>query len=100
MASLTDYQEQTRSRYIIRGILINATRRVICYSQSIYNDERLELMEYAGLQLDVREATVEQVDVQERYDNAAILILDDDSGLIDTTSIYTHMCRAINLTRA
>ena len=57
MAPLTDYQEQTISQNIIRNILINETRRVICYDQPIYNDERLELMEYAGLQLNVREAT-------------------------------------------
>ena len=82
MAPFTDYQEQTRSRNIIRETLINATRRVICYDQPIYDDEHLELMEYAGLQLDVREATVDLVLVQERYDNAAILIVDDDSQLL------------------
>ena len=81
MAPLTDYQEQTRSRNIIRDELINATRRVICYHQPIYDDERLELMEYAGFQLDVREATV-LVEVQERYDYAAIQIVDDDSQLL------------------
>ena len=81
MVPFTDYQEQTRSRNIIRNVLINATRRVVCYNQPIYNDERLELMEYAGFQLDVREATVVLVQVQEQYDNAAILILDDDSEL-------------------
>ena len=79
MAPLTDYEEQTRSRNRIRNLLINATRRIICYNQPIYNDERLELSEYAGLQLDVREATVDLVLVQEHYDNAAIRILDDDS---------------------
>ena len=89
MAPLTDYQEQTRSRNIIRNILINATRRVICYNQHIYNDERLELSEYAGLQLDVREATFDLVLVQELYDNAAILILDDDSQLIQ--NVYMHV---------
>ena len=84
MAPQTDYQEQTRSRNIIRSILINATRRVICYDQLIYNDERLEFSEYAGLQLDVREATVGLVLVQERYDNTAILIVDDDSEYVYT----------------
>ena len=82
MAPMTDYQEQTRSRNIIRNILINATGRIICYDQPIYNDARLELMEYAGLQLDVREASVDLVLVQEQYDNAAILIVDDDSQLL------------------
>ena len=82
MALRTDYQEQTRSRNIIRNTRINATRRVVCYNQPIYNDERLELSEYAGLQLDVREASVDLVLVQEHYANAAIQILDDDSELI------------------
>ena len=81
MAPLTDYEEQTRSRNLIRNVFINATRRIICYDQLIYNDEGLELMEYVGLQLDVREASVDLVQVQELYDNAAILILDDDSQL-------------------
>ena len=82
MAPFTDYEEQTRTLNIIRNILINATRRLICYDQPIYNDDRLELMEYAGLQLDVREATVDLVLVQPQYDNAAILIVDDDSQLL------------------
>ena len=82
MAPLTDYEEQTRSRNLIRNTVINATRRVICYDQPVYNDERLELTEYAGLQLNVRDASVDLVLVQEQYDNAAILILDDDSQLL------------------
>ena len=82
MALLTDYEEQTRSRNRIRNTVINATRRVICYDQPIYNDECLELSEYSGLQLDVREASVDLILVQERYDNAAIRIMDDDSQLL------------------
>ena len=78
----TDYEEQTRSQNRIRNEVISAKRRVVCYDQPIYNDARLELMEYAGLQLDVREATVDLVLVQEHYDNAAILIVDDDSQLL------------------
>ena len=35
-----------------------------------------------GLQLDVRDASVELVLVQEQYDNAAILIVDDDGQLL------------------
>ena len=82
IAPLTDYEEQTRSRNLIRNISIYATRRIICYDQSIYSDERLELMEYVGLQLDVRGASVYLVEVQVPYDNAAILIQDDDSQLL------------------
>ena len=82
-----DYEEQTRSRNRIQNTVINATRRVICYDQPIYNDESLELPEYAGLQLSVRDASVGLVLVQKQYDNAAILILDNDSQLIVTTDI-------------
>ena len=92
MAPLTDYEEQTRSQNIIRNILINATRRVICYDQPIYNDERLELSEYAGLQLDVREASVDLVLVQKRYDNAAILIVDDDGELLQKLVLLCDVC--------
>ena len=82
MAPLTDYEEQTESQNRIRNTVINATRRLICYNQPVYNDERLELREYAGLQLSVQNASVGLVLVQEQYDNAAILILDDDSQLL------------------
>ena len=81
-----DYEEQTRSQNRIRNTVISATRRVICYDQPIYNDESLELPEYAGLQLSVRDASVGLVLVQEQYNNAAILILDNDSQLIIVTT--------------
>ena len=94
MALLTDYEEQTRSRNLIRNVFINATR-IICYDQPIYSDERLELMEYVGLQLDVKEASVDIVQVQDQYDNAAILILDNDSQYIYiyTTCFYSSKDR-------
>ena len=80
MAPLTDYQEQTRSRNIIRNTVINATRRVVCYDQPIYDDVRLELPEYAGLTLDVRESpNLIITKVQSMYDQVAIQIVDDDS---------------------
>ena len=84
MDPLTDYEEQTESQNRIRNTFINATRRIVCYNQPVYNDERLELREYAGLQLSVQNASVsvDLVLVQEQYDNAAILILDDDSQLL------------------
>ena len=78
MAPLTDYEEQTRSRNRIRNMFINSTKRTICYDQPIFNDNRLELSEYAGLQLNIRDASVGLVVVQEKYDNAAIWIVDDD----------------------
>ena len=82
MAQLTDYEEQTERRNRIRNMVISAMRRVICYNQPIYDDERLEVSEYMGLQLEVGDATFVLVEAQELYDNAVILILDDDGELL------------------
>ena len=82
MAPLTDYEEQTRSRNRIRNTFINSTTRAICYDQPIFNDNRLESSEYAGLQLNIRDASGGLVLVQEHYDNAAIQIVDDDRQLL------------------
>ena len=79
MAERTDYEEQTRRRNRIRDTIINATRRIICYDQPIYDDVRLEKSEYAGLRLSNRTASIDTVLVEEQYDNAAIKIIDDDS---------------------
>ena len=79
MAPLTDYEEQIMSRNRIRNMVISAMRRVVCYNQPIYNDSRLEVSEYAGLQLAVEDGLSALVEAQVQYDNAVILILDDDS---------------------
>ena len=81
MAPLADYEEQTKSKNRIKNMVISTMRRVICYNQPIYDDARLEASEYTGLQLGVSHATSALVEVQEHYDNAVILILDDDSQL-------------------
>ena len=77
MAPGTDFEEQQLGLNLIRDTVINETRRVICYDLPIYNDMRLEVSEYAGLTLAVRDATVRTV-VRPMYDQVAILILDDD----------------------
>ena len=85
MEPRTDFAEQTEDFNAIVNMRIIATRRIICYSQSIYNDMRLELAEYAGLQLMPRimpsDKNVSSVLtlVELMYDNSAILIMDDDS---------------------
>ena len=53
MAEGTDYAEQTFHVNTIGDQLINATMRIVCYNQPIYDDKRLEVSEYAGLTLDV-----------------------------------------------
>ena len=77
MAPMTDYEEQIRGINHIRNIDINATRRIICYNQPIYDDMRLEMSEYAGLTLDIRDSSVFTV-VRPMYDQVAIEILDND----------------------
>ena len=74
----SDYAQQTRSVNAIDNILISELRRVICYNQSIYDDLIVELDEYAGLTLGVRDNLFNTV-IKLRYDQAAILILDNDS---------------------
>ena len=75
-----DYEEQISGINRIRNDIINATRRIICYNQIIYDDVRLEMMEYAGLTLDIRDSTVRTI-VMSMYDQVAIQIVDDDGKL-------------------
>ena len=79
---MTDYEEQTIGINLITDTVINATRRIICYNQTIYNDMRLEVPEYTGLGL-VPDNVLSTVltEVEPMYDNSAILIIDDDSKL-------------------
>ena len=77
----TDYAQQTRYTNLIDDIIIRQEMRVVCYNQSIYDDLRVELDEYAGLTLGVwdnRFTTVLTL-VEPMYDQASILILDNDS---------------------
>ena len=82
MPERTDYAEQTFGVNAIDDQLLNATRRIVCYNQPIYDDGRLEVSEYAGLTLDVDDniqCTTVRTEVQELYDFASIRICDDDS---------------------
>ena len=76
MVDGTDYAEQTSD--VIE--LLTPVMRIVCYNQSIYDDTRLEVSEYAGLTLGVSEATVLTV-VQPMYDYIAICIQDNDGKL-------------------
>ena len=83
MADGTDYAQQTIGVNVIDDLVINATRRLICYNQPIYDDMRLELDEYAGLTLGVIDKsnilTTVLTEVKSMYDQASILIVDNDS---------------------
>ena len=80
MIPFSDYEQQQRLSNHIRNVGINATRRVICYNQVIYNDTRLEVAEYFGMTLTVQAMppTTALTEVRPMYDQVAILILDDD----------------------
>ena len=77
MSEASDYAQQTSAVNAIDDILISELRRVICYNQSIYDDLIVELDEYSGLTLGVRDKLFTPV-IKLRYDQAAILILDND----------------------
>ena len=78
MSKGSDYAQQTSAVNAIDDILISELRRVICYNQSIYDDLIVEFDEYAGLTLGVTDNLFNTV-IKLRYDQAAILILDNDS---------------------
>ena len=89
MAERTDFAQQTRAVNVIDGIIITEERRIICYNQLIYNDDILELDEYAGLTLGVIEKENEYqipTEVKSMYDQASILILDNDSELLQVVN--------------
>ena len=79
MLERTDFAQQTEPLNAIDDAFITELMRIVCYNQPIYEDLRLELDEYAGLTLGVRETgtTVHTV-VRPMYDEASILIVDND----------------------
>ena len=81
MVEESDFAQQTVSVNAIDDFLITEERRIICYSQPIYEDIRLEPDEYVGLPLRVaeNEQTTVFTTVKSMYDQASILIVDNDS---------------------
>lgn len=80
MIPFSDYEQQLLGFNHITNTVIDATNRVICYSQLIYDDMCLEESEYFGLTLVVRDmVTTVPTDVQPMHNQVAIHILDDDS---------------------
>ena len=79
----SDYAQQTSAVNSIDDILISELTRIICYNQTIYNDITVELDEYIGLQLGVRDNSLTTVltFVRRMYDQASIVITDNDSEL-------------------
>ena len=77
MVSGTDYAEQTLAVNAIDDQVISELMRRVCYNQPIYDDSLVEGSEYFGLSLSVSRATI-LTQVRPMYDQAAILILDND----------------------
>ena len=73
----SDYEEETRFASTIRNTFITEERRQICYNQVIYDDERLELTETAGLGL-VPDDLDTPVEVEPFYGDSVFFIIDDD----------------------
>ena len=72
----TDYEEQISGCNKIRDLYVSENK-TICYNQSIYDDMHLEVSEYAGLTLAVRDG-IALTDVQSGYDYTAIQITDNN----------------------
>ena len=66
--------------------VISELMRRVCYNQSIYDDSLVEGLEYFGLSLSVSQTTV-YTQVQSMYDQAAILIVDND-GQFDNHGLF------------
>jgi hypothetical protein len=85
MAEKSDFQQQTAAINLIDDFLISELMRIVCYNQTIYDDLRLEANEYAGLTLgvvkDMQRTTVLTL-VEELFDQASILIVDDDRAVV------------------
>ena len=83
MADGTDYAKQTPRVNVIDDTFITEEMRLVCYNQPIYEDMHVELDEYAGLTLGVIDNnnmhTTVFTEVKAMYDQASILIVDNDS---------------------
>ena len=80
MAEITDFAQQTQFVNAIDDVTITELMRIVCYNQPIYEDLRLELDEYTGLTLGVNQVgTTVLTLVRSMYDEASILIVDNDS---------------------
>ncbi|CAI8047961.1 hypothetical protein GBAR_LOCUS26512, partial [Geodia barretti] len=51
----SDYVQQTSAVNAIDDTLISEIRRIVCYNQTIYDDQHVELDEYAGLTLGIED---------------------------------------------
>ena len=81
MTPSTDYAAQTIGTNAIDDETITELSRIVCYDQPIYEDVDSEGDEWLGLTLSVDDATVLAI-VRPMYDQAAILIKDNDGNCL------------------
>ena len=86
----SDYAQQTSAVNAIDDTLISEIRRIVCYNQTIYDDQRVELDEYAGLTLGIKDnpLTTVKTRVKPEYDQAAIFLIDNDSKFFTLPKLY------------
>ena len=87
MAPGTDYAQQTLAVNTIDDETITELMRIVCYDQPIYEDLCVEGDEWLGLTLGVDRASSVLTNVRPMYDQAVILILDNDSKFHNSNTI-------------
>ena len=78
MLPLADYQPPIQYFNPIRNTAITKTTRVICYNQTIYDDNRMEHDELFSLTLTVQEYSTSTTQVDPLHSRAIVKIVDDD----------------------
>ena len=78
MNPLADYRTPVQSYNPIMNMVINETTRVICYNQTIYDDNRMEDDELFSLTLTVQEYSASSTQVDPLHSSTIVKIVDDD----------------------
>ena len=87
----TDYAQQTRTINAIDDETIRELMRIVCYNQTIYDDTLVEGDEWLGLTLSVDRSSV-LTNVRPMYDQAAIMIQDNDRRNTMLITLYNLCC--------
>ena len=97
----TDFAQQTPTVNVIDDTFITEVMRLICYNQPIYDDDCVELDEYAGLTLGVIDnnniMTTVLTNVRPMYGQASILIVHNDSESMTVNVCGDVITSGINL---
>ena len=87
----TDYAEQTMFLNAIDDETITELMRIVCYDQPIYDDTLVEGSEWFGLTLNADTSSI-LTKVRPNYDQAAILILDNDGNAAKINVLCNKTC--------